>query len=170
MRMYLLDVFLNTSGDAAANPAILFLIFFKCQSKKPIAAQTQRSTQGPLPDLRHRCTGCLHIVYQIKCKECAGPYVGEAEHLMETRLEEHNGEARRQARTRPGVITTAPSIPMPPSYSDKVHFQLLQWSPGRQIGRVENCERQSRSGTHSHRLTRELDGTFYHNVAGLKEG
>eukprot|EP00117_Sycon_ciliatum_P014965 scpid101485/ scgid0845/ len=83
------------------------------------------------------------IVYQIKCKECAGPYVGEAEHLMETRLEEHNGEARRQARTRPRVITTAPSIPMPPSYADKVHYQLLQWSLGRQIGRVEKDTREA---------------------------
>ena len=42
-----------------------------------------------------------NVVYQLKCKECPEQHVGETGRFLKTRLEEHNGEARRQELDKP---------------------------------------------------------------------
>ena len=42
-----------------------------------------------------------NVVYHLRCKWCREHYVGETERSLETRLTEHNGEARRRTRDKP---------------------------------------------------------------------
>ena len=65
---------------------------------------------GPRPVRSKRTTFLVYFVklsqqemktYQLKCKECPEQYVGETGRFLETRLEEHNGEARRQELDKP---------------------------------------------------------------------
>ena len=69
---------------------------------------TQRRKRGrPLePCLTCQSGGekvCMkkNAVYRIDCKWCTEYYVGETERSLETRLKEHNGEARRRTRDKP---------------------------------------------------------------------
>ena len=42
-----------------------------------------------------------NVIYHLPCKWCREHYVGETERSLETRLTEHNGEARRHTRDKP---------------------------------------------------------------------
>jgi len=41
------------------------------------------------------------VVYQMHCKVCGEPYIGETERELEVRTREHNGEARNEADGKP---------------------------------------------------------------------
>ena len=45
--MYLLDVFLNMSGDAAANPANFFKYFFNVKARNPLQRRSRGRPKGP---------------------------------------------------------------------------------------------------------------------------
>ena len=42
-----------------------------------------------------------NVVYELQCKWCRETYVGETELSLETRIREHNGEARRRTLDKP---------------------------------------------------------------------
>ena len=42
-----------------------------------------------------------NVVYELQCKWCRETYVGETERSLETRIREHNGEARRRTLDKP---------------------------------------------------------------------
>ena len=46
---------------------------------------------------------CLkkNVIYRLQCKLCREKYIGETGRTLETRLEEHNGEARRRTVDKP---------------------------------------------------------------------
>ena len=74
------------------------------KAANPLQPKKRGRPKGP-------CISCIsggqdvymqkNVVYQLKCKECPEQYVGETGRFLETRLEEHNGEARRQELDKP---------------------------------------------------------------------
>ena len=74
--------------------------------KEPNIRKTKRRGRPLGPCLTCKSGGvkiCLkkNVIYRLQCKLCREKYIGETGRTLETRLEEHNGEARRRTVDKP---------------------------------------------------------------------